>query len=77
MEFKEDINGGLATVTIELFNVYDFESGLYRYTDEPPGAVGSGPLIDYGVTIALFIGYRRPIRARARRPAPWPRCSRA
>src|SRR5579862_6360104 len=32
VEFKEDNQGGLATLNVELFNVYDFESGLYRYT---------------------------------------------
>jgi phage protein D len=58
VEFKEDVDGGLATVTVDLFNVYDFASNLYRYTDDPAGKPGSGPLIDYGVTLALFFGYQ-------------------
>jgi phage protein D len=57
VEFREDLDEGrLGTVTIDLFNVFDFSSGLYRYTDDAPG--GQGPLIDYGVTIALFFGYQ-------------------
>jgi phage protein D len=58
VEFKEDIEGNLATVTIDLFNVYDFESQTYRYTDPPATSPSSGPLIDYGVTIALLFGYQ-------------------
>jgi uncharacterized protein len=58
VEFKEDIEGGLATVTIDLFNVYDFESQTYRYTDPPASSPSGSPLIDYGVTIALFFGYQ-------------------
>jgi phage protein D len=57
VEFKEDVDGALATVRIELFNVFDFQRRLYRYTDDPPGSPGAGPLIDYGVTIALLMGY--------------------
>jgi phage protein D len=57
VEFKEEVDGALATLEVELFNVYDFQRQLYRYTDDPPGAPGSGPLIDYGVTIALLLGY--------------------
>jgi phage protein D len=58
VEFKEDIDGGLATVTVDLFNVYDFKSQTYRYTDPPAASPSTGPLIDYGVTIALFFGYQ-------------------
>lgn len=63
VEFQESTGGEqkLATLTIELLNVYDFTSEIYRYTDVPKdeGAPGQGPypLMQYGTTIALFIGY--------------------
>ncbi len=56
VEFRETIvDGGLATVTIDLFNVCDLATGTYRYTDPPQGQ--AKPLIDYGTTIALLFGY--------------------
>jgi phage protein D len=59
VQFKEEIEGeGLATLSVDLFNVYDFTTNQYRYTDDPIGAPGTGPLIDYGVTLALFFGYQ-------------------
>jgi phage protein D len=59
VEFKESIAGELATLTVDVFNVYDFTSQTYRYTDDhPSNPQGSGPLLDYGVTLALFFGYQ-------------------
>src|SRR5262249_4442235 len=63
LEFTEGTGGEqkLATVKIELLNVYDFRTGVFRYTDVPQdeGAPGQGPypLMQYGTTIALLIGY--------------------
>lgn len=63
VELKEGTGGEqkLATVTIELLNVYDYEAQIYRYTDVPrdEGAPGQGPypLMQYGTTIALLFGY--------------------
>jgi uncharacterized protein len=63
VEFTEGTGGDqkLATVKIELLNVYDYRTGVYRYTDVPKdeGAPGQGPypLMQYGTTIALLIGY--------------------
>jgi hypothetical protein len=58
VEFKEAVDGTLATLTVDLFNVYDFTRKTYRYSDEPANSPGNGPLIDYGVTLALFFGYQ-------------------
>ena len=69
VELTETVDGNLATVTVDLFNVYDFPSQTYRYTDDPIGAPGSGPLIDYGVTLALFFGYQNADPAAGSVPA--------
>jgi uncharacterized protein len=58
VEFKEDLEGNLATVVVDVFNVFNFESQLYRYTDDAANPQGTGPLLDYGVTLALFFGYQ-------------------
>lgn len=61
--FTESVekNLPLAQVSIELLNVYDPVSKAFRYTDIPSslkaGQAGVFPLIDYGDTIALRVGY--------------------
>jgi hypothetical protein len=62
VEFTESIEKQqLATVNIEVLNVYDFVRQFYRYTDIPPvlsaGQLGVYPLIEYGDTLALRFGY--------------------
>lgn len=61
--FTESVekNMPLAQVQLELLNVYDPVTKLYRYTDIPSnltaGQAGVFPLIDYGDTIAFRVGY--------------------
>lgn len=51
----------LSQIQIDVLNVYDFQSKTYRYTDIPAnlpsGKTGAYPLLDYGDTLALRIGY--------------------
>lgn len=62
IEFTETIEKNqLASLRIEVLNVYDPERRTFRYTDIPPnlpfGKTGVYPLLDYGDTIAIRVGY--------------------
>lgn len=54
-------NNQLSQIQVEILNVYDFQRKTYRYTDIPAnlpiGKTGTFPLLDYGDTLALRIGY--------------------
>lgn len=56
--FTESVgsDGELAKVELEVHNVYDPTSQRYRYSDPPKGE--DSPLLDYGRTLALRLGYR-------------------
>lgn len=62
VQFTETIEkNALASLQIEVLNVYDSERRTYRYTDIPadlpPERTGVFPLLDYGDTLALRVGY--------------------
>lgn len=63
VEFKEavDKRQSLAQTRVELLNVFDFERRFYRYTDIPAGLplgrTGVFPLVEFGDTLAVRIGY--------------------
>lgn len=45
----------LASVSIDLLNVYDSQAQRYRYTDPPAGQ--EQPILDFGDTLAVRFGY--------------------
>jgi len=62
VQFVETIEkNALASLQIEVLNVYDSERRSYRYTDIPAdlavGRTGVFPLLDYGDSMALRVGY--------------------
>lgn len=67
MELKESIEDNrLATFRVRLHNVYDPRAQRYRYTDIPDDTPeerrGQFPLMDYGRTLALRMGYRDDVQ---------------
>lgn len=56
VELEESIEDRfpVTTVTFTVHNVYNDEEQRYRYTDD---GVGSGPVLDYGKSVVLRLGY--------------------